>query len=656
LANSVTYNTKTLQARIVSGSVVLLSGSGLTMAINLAYNIAIARFLGAKDFGHATVVYTLLILLSAITLSLQMIASKVVAQQETPQGKSAVYRVFSRGGWVAGIAVGLLLAALQKPIANYLNLPDAGLVALIAVGCAFYIPLGTRRGFLQGTLGFRSLAINMVVEQAVRLAGSIGLIYAGWGVRGVIIANSAAIVIAYYGVPIKLTGHTPNPLRLSYAARETFQATVFFAGQMLINNCGIVMVNHFFRAGDAGIYAAVAMVGRVIYSMSMAVVNSTFPIVAATSDEERRDLRVIATSLMLVLGVGAGIAVILMVAPATLWAHLFGPEFQIAGKYNIPYLLALYALATVIYSLAALIISFEMSYKIANTSWIQLAFSVVLVAGISIFHSSLREVVLVQLVLMVVLFALVSLPFLITALTDPKEMSQGAECRPFRLIRPVTEDEVVAEFLKSDFHRHEFREYHDTLREIVSRPDFNNAEENARRRALLFIRHLSLWKELPEETEWFQVEVAESDLNNIRIFPRAQWRRIADGNFSATEVADGMRQRPQLLESSFLAKIDAIGDQLRQPDPGLGAVILIGVSENEPLTVLDGNHRLIAAMLSSPTRVKKLKFVCGLSPRMTECCWYNSNLMTLFRYARNVLTHTVRNPEAELARLLRNAS
>jgi len=656
LANSVTYNTKTLQARIVSGSVVLLSGSGLTMAINLAYNIVIARYLGAKDFGHATVVYTLLILLSAITLALQMIGSKVVAQQETPQGKSAVYRVFNHGAWAVGIAVGLMLVGLQRPISNYLNLPDSRLVALIAIGAAFYIPLGSRRGFIQGTLGFHSLAINMVIEQAVRLAGSIALIYVGWGVRGVIIANSVAIVIAYYAVPVKLTGHAPNPLRPSYAMRETFQATVFFAGQMLINNCGIVEVNHFFRASDAGIYAAVAMVGRVIYSMSMAVVNSTFPIVAATSDEERRDLRVIATSLMLVLGIGAGIAVILMVAPAALWTHLFGAEFQIAGKYNIPYLLSLYALSTVIYSLAALIISFEMSYKIANTSWVQLALSAVLVAGIYLFHASLREVVLVQLVLMVVLFVLVSLPFLITALTDPKEILHGADCRPFRLTRPVAEDEVIAEFLKSDFHRHEFREYHDALRDIVRKPDFDNAEENAKRRALLFIRHLSLWKELPENTEWFQVEVSESDLDNVRIFPRAQWRRIADGNFSATEVADGMRQRPHLLETSFLAKIDAIGDQLREPDPGLGAVILIGVSENEPLTVLDGNHRLIAAMLASPTRVKKLKFVCGLSPRMTECCWYNSNLMTLFRYARNVLTHTVRNPEAELARLLRNAS
>ena len=86
------------------------------------------------------------------------------------------------------------------------------------------------------------------------------------------------------------------------------------------------------------------------------------------------------------------------------------------------------------------------------------------------------------------------------------------------------------------------------------------------------------------------------------------------------------------------------------------AVILIGVNENEPVTVLDGNHRLTAAILASPSRLRKLRFLCGLSPRMTECCWYNSNLITLFRYGRNVLSHAVRNPESELARVLRDAS
>jgi len=37
---------------------------------------------------------------------------------------------------------------------------------------------------------------------------------------------------------------------------------------------------------------------------------------------------------------------------------------------------------------------------------------------------------------------------------------------------------------------------------------------------------------------------------------------------------------------------------------------------------------------------------------MTDCCWYNTNFVTLFKYAKNVLANVVRNPESELARLL----
>jgi O-antigen/teichoic acid export membrane protein len=655
VVNTVTQKPKSLQARIVSGSFVLLSGSGLTMAINLAYNIAIARFLGPRGFGHATVVYTILTLLSAVTLAFQIVSAKVVAQQAALTGKTAVYRFFHRGSWACGIIVALGLAAFESPVAAYLNLPDVDLVGLIAIGAAFYVPLGTRRGYIQGTLGFRSLAMNMILEQAVRLGGSLALIMAGMGVRGVIVANSAAIAVAYFAVRVKTSGHAANPLERSYVLRETGQAAVFFAGQMMINNCGIVLVNHFFAAKEAGLYAAVAMVGRVIFSLSQAVVNSTFPLVAGGGEEERRDLRVIATSLMLVLGTGTFIALTLCIAPASLWTHLFGAGFETTGKYTISYLLALYAFATVIYSLGAVIITFEMSYKIANTSYVQLAFSGVLIGAICLFHSNLREVVLVQLALMVILFVLVAVPFLINSLTGPADLAHGPSDRPFRLIRRVAEDEVIAEFLKSDFRCPEFREYQ-SMHDLVVHPNFEDAEQNAKRRALLFIRHLALWKELPTDTDWYEVEVSEADLANIRIFPRAQWRKVARGSFSAVEVAEGLRTRKHLLEESFVKKIGAISDYLCKGAADFAAVILIGVSENEPVTILDGNHRLTAAILATPPRLKKLRFLCGFSPHMTECCWYNSNLVTLFRYGRNVLSHAVRNPESELARLLRDAS
>ncbi len=84
-------------------------------------------------------------------------------------------------------------------------------------------------------------------------------------------------------------------------------------------------------------------------------------------------------------------------------------------------------------------------------------------------------------------------------------------------------------------------------------------------------------------------------------------------------------------------------------------MLLIGVNENEPLTILDGNHRLVASMLTSPSRTERLRFLCGFSPRMTECCWYTTNFGTLCRYGKNVLMHLVRDHEAELERLLQRA-
>jgi O-antigen/teichoic acid export membrane protein len=643
---------KSLPARILSGSVVLLSGSGLATATNFAYNIAVAQFLGPKGFGHATAVYTLLTLISAVTLSFQIISAKIVAQQSSADGKYAGYRGFHRAAWACGILVALLMLVFRNAIADYLKLPDSMLVVLLAAGAAFYVPLGSRRGYLLGAYGFRRLATNLVLEGVVRLGGSLLLMILGLGVHGVIAANSAAVAAAYLAIVPKGANWTPNPVRWLYALRETSQAIVFFSGQVLINNCDIVLVQHYFLADTAGLYAAVAMVGRVIYAFSSAVVNSMFPLVAGTSEEERKDLKVIATSLLLVFAIGSSMALALFLAPASIWTAFFGAKFQIAGEHGLPYLLALYAITTVIYSLSAVIITYEMSYKIANTSWIQLAFSGVVVAGICRFHDSLRQVILVQLVLMIALLIFVAIPFLFDSLTDSEVVEQSGRFRPVRLIRGASEDEVIAEFLKSDFGKPNFQEYHDTLSGIVFSPNLSDAVENDARRALFFIRHLALWNELPPDTEWYELDMRESELDRIRVFPRAQWRKIARGDFSISDIIKCIQQRREVMDGPFMAKLEAIRDRMLRGETDPGAVILIGVNDNGPLTVLDGNHRLVAAMLASPSGVRSLRFFCGLSPKMTECCWYNTNVTTLLHYGRNLVRHVVRRPKADLARIL----
>ena len=647
---------KTLQARVLSASFVLLSASGLATAINFAYNIAVARFLGPTAFGHATAVYTLLILISAVTLSFQIVSAKVVAQQNSLEGKSAVYRGFHKSAWACGVAVAMLLLLFQTAIADYLKLPTPFLVVLLAIGVAFYVPLGTRRGYIQGAYGFQRLGTNLVLEGLVRLGGSLLAIALGLGVPGVIAANAAAVAVAYLAAAPKLAAGTPHELHVPEAFREALQAIIFFAGQVLINNCDIVLVKHFFPPTAAGLYAAVALVGRVIFAFSSAIVNSMFPIVAGTRAEERKDHRILLTSLLLVLGIGSALALGLRLAPAGIWATFFGPQFEIAGKQGLPYLLALYAVTTVVYCLSVVIIAYEMSYKIANTSWVQLAFSGAVVVGICRYHSSLQQVIWVQLILMLVLLVVVAVPFLLNALTGAKPAKELVVLPPLRIIRPVLENEVIAEFLKSDFNNSAFDDYQQSLRGLVRTPNLEDAGENAKRRALLFIRHSPLWRELPAETEWFEVEVRPANLSQIRVFPRALWRKLARGNYTVTAIVERLRtfRGRNSGEKTFLSKVADMGGSFRY-DTDPGAVLLIGLTESQPLTILDGNHRLVAAILSSPQTLPRLRFFCGLSPRMTECCWYRTNVATLFRYGTNRLTHVVHDPEADLARLLQSS-
>jgi len=648
---------RTLKARVLSGSFILLAGSGLVTAINFVYNIAVARFLGPTAFGHASAVYTLLILMAAVTLSFQIVSAKVVAQQSSFAGKSAAYRGFHRSAWACGILVALVLVLFQKEIAGYLNLPSPVLIVLLGVAIAFYVPLGTRRGYLQGAYGFRRLALNVVLEGVVRLAGSLLVIVLGFGVPGVIAANAAAVAVAYLAAVPKLAAPVPHPLHIPDAFREGLQAIVFFAGQTLINNCDIVLVKHLFPPTSAGLYAAVALVGRVIFVLSSAVVNTMFPLVAGTRKEERKDDSVLATSLLLVLTIGSILALGLRLAPATIWTTLFGPQFAIAGRYGLPYLLGLYAVTSVIYCLSVVMMAYEMSYKIANTGWLQLAFSAAVIAGIYGFHSSLQQVIWVQLVLMIVLFMVVAVPFLLDALIGSYKAQRVPTPQGIRIVRRISEDEVIAEFLKNEFNNPAFQEYQGAFRELVLNPRLDDAGENAKRRALFSIRHLALWGELPRGTEWFEVRVRTVGLGQLRVFPRAQWRKLARGNFTITAVIERMRaaRSHDSEEEAFLSKIKTLSDWVRQ-DTDPGTVILIGLNSSEPLTILDGNHRLVAATLSSEEALEKFRFLCGLSPRMAECCWYETNVATLFRYGTNLLRHLAQDPESELARLLQSSS
>jgi len=398
---------RSAHATVLSGSLIMLISMMLVNVFNFAYNIVMARMLGPGEFGHINAAVTMLLLASCISLAFQLVCTKFVARNETAEGKAAVVHALLGKAWIASLILGAVLFIAQKPIAGYLNLPDPWIMGALALGITVYAPLGVKRGAMQGVCAFPRLGANFVIEALTRFVVGLGFVIAGYGALGAVGAISASVVAAYFlpRIPPQLRVQPGVSEPASFA--EALQAIVFFVGQVIINNVDILLVKHFFSSDPAGIYAAISQIGRLLYFAAwFGVVNAMFPVTAAAKEEHRK-AHGIGLPLLLVFGISIAFVVIAALFPHLIMGVIFGARFVETG-----WLLALYAVATGLYSLSVVFIAYEMSRRIANTGWLQLLFSGALVLGITLFHHTLHEVILVRVVLMAVMLALVSLPFL----------------------------------------------------------------------------------------------------------------------------------------------------------------------------------------------------------------------------------------------------
>jgi O-antigen/teichoic acid export membrane protein len=647
-----------LRFRVLSGSAIMLLSSVLVSVINLIYNFAIAHALGADNFGHVTVVYTILMLLSCATLAFQLLCSKFVARSESQAERIAIYHLLHRRSWLGGLGVALVLATGSPAISGYLNLPSPVLIQVLAIGILFYIPLGTRRGFMQGTYDFVPLGVNYVLEVVIKLIGTVILLWAGYGVAGVVGAMSASVMVAFFvAVPRKHHVSELPQAKLQSGMVEGVQALSFFVGQVIIGNLHIILVKHFFTATQAGVYAAVALIGRVSYMFSWSVVSSMFPFSAGIRSGERGGRTVLSTALLLTAGISAVFTLAAWLAPSQFWPLLLGKGFPIGGNHSYSSLVVLYTCATAIYSLSVVLMTYEISRKIGNVSWLQLGFSGAIVVGIYLFHSSLQSVIYVQLVLMAALMAIVSLPFLRHRGDSEMAFSEPVVPRfppaALRKVRPLDENEVIAEFLRGEFYQDEFKPYRKRFSKFVTEPDLTNQRENSLRRALLFRRRGRLWLELPSDTEWWEVEMSPLDIYRMRVFPRNQWLRYGVPSFLLPEAVQ--RIRAHILSDSkdpFIEKLRSLSLEMKE-NSEFSSVILITIDERTPLTIIEGNHRMTAAALGSAEDIhRRFRFMCGFSPHMAECCWYQTDVTTLWRYAKNTVGYYVkyrRKVAAEIA-------
>ncbi len=365
------------EGKVFTGGVVMLAGSVLVSLANFGYNIGVAHLLGPGDFSQAAAAVTLLMLASCINLAYQLVTAKLIAKT-TCSGRARRGLPVPHAPRLAGRLWPLGRLCWSQPLDR--RLPANAFAdprRAARPRDAFLHPAGSAARRNAGHLPVSPPEPEPRRRSLCKADRGDDPCARGAGVLGAVGAISLSVFAAFL-LPAGDRELRQTPARYQPGSfLEGIQAIIFFIGQVIISNVDILMVKHYFAPADAGIYAAVALVGRLLYFATWSVTSAMFPI-SAGSAAESDSRRVLVVPLLFVAGLSTVFVVFLASFPGLVIRTLFGSDFHRAGA-GVEQLLAMNAVATAVYAVCVVLITYEMSRRIANTGWLQLVVSLLIV-------------------------------------------------------------------------------------------------------------------------------------------------------------------------------------------------------------------------------------------------------------------------------------
>jgi len=237
---------------------------------NYLYNLALGRILGPQLFADAALLITLLLVLSFVAMTFQVATAKfsVLFQKNV---FTNFINLSYRYAAISGTILGILLIAFARDLQHLFNTQSHFMFTIFGFGVPIYFVMSVNRGIYQGKKKFNKLAITYQGEMIGRLVITLLLLFVLPFKPSVLIAIGIVISFGVGLVPFK-TKSVSVLKRPTLSKEHTkhvhnfFVLTAFYEfTQIIINNSDILMVKHYFDQYEAGLYASLALIGRVVY-------------------------------------------------------------------------------------------------------------------------------------------------------------------------------------------------------------------------------------------------------------------------------------------------------------------------------------------------------------------------------------------------------
>jgi len=373
----------------------LLLALGLLNASNYVFHVVVSRLLGPERYGALAALLALVLVLSVPMSVLQTVVAKRIAELRA-RGRSAealpMAAATGRAVYPAAVAAGVVLVAMSPGTASLLRVGGIAAALLgpyLLLSLLASVPLGV----LQGELRFSALAAAIAAGVAVRLGAGIGLVSAGLGVPGAILATVLGQA-ATLAVGAGLLGLFPSVWRRSRASFEILRGEVWVAllslgSFWLLAEADLTLARHYLEPRAAGLYSSAGLIARAVLFLPAAVALVAFPRFAewgGRGAEARRWLRVAVTA---VGGIVLCSVLALVALREPVMEITFGDQFRQGAQ-----LIPLLAVAMGLLAVVNLLVYFHVAagsraYRLVIAG---VGLEVVLVA---IIHGSGRQIALV---------------------------------------------------------------------------------------------------------------------------------------------------------------------------------------------------------------------------------------------------------------------
>lgn len=260
---------------------------------------------------------------------------------------------------------------------------------------------------MQGLSRFVLLSLNTLLDMASRVVVAVGLIVAGFGAIGAALAIAAGPMVAYgqslFALRRFIRSKQVTALPLSEVGRYSISAVVAAAGITYLLNADVILAKHFLPGHESGLYAAGAVLGRVIYFLGMTVSAVMFPEVTLRHARGEAHFQVVEKSLLLLIAMSAALVLGYAILPGLVIGP-FGQSFAQAGSY-----LVFFALALSLFAVSVLFVNYFLSINSRRFIAPLLGTCVLDTVLITVFHGSPLQVVSMVLLSMTVLLLLLAL-------------------------------------------------------------------------------------------------------------------------------------------------------------------------------------------------------------------------------------------------------